>query len=159
MIKKKNCPTAMKECLRKTSITVIVEIVDPPHGNYEQQRKGGPIPRFRAHHKRAPRITYNAMQEETIKALLPSLKALLRKMGLGKHSFVREIPEDEGVGLSMQRYKEDMNVHTSQSKCATIGALPGIIALDTAVMLELEPESKEGTSTFEEWSLRDLLTT
>ena len=80
-----------------------------------------------------------------MKALLPSLKALLRKMGFGKHSFLREIPDDKGEGLSMQRYKENMNVHTPQSKCATVGTLPEIIALDTAVILELEPESKEGT--------------
>ena len=93
-----------------------------------------------------------------MKTLLPSLKALLRKMGFGKHSFLREIPKDKGVGLSMQRYKEDMNVHTPQSECATIEALPDIIALDTMVMLELEPEREEGISTFEEWSLRDPLT-
>ena len=36
-----------------------------------------------------------------MKTLLPSLKALLRKMAFGKHSFLREIPEDKGVGLSM----------------------------------------------------------
>ena len=77
------------------------------------------------------------MQEETIKGLLPNLKTLIRKKGMRRHAFIREIPEDDGVGFSMQRYKEDMDVHTAQSKCATIGALSGIIALDTVVMLEL----------------------
>ena len=82
----------------------------------------------------------------------------MREMGLGKHAFVRGIPEEDGADLTIQRYKEDMNVHTAQSECATVGAVPGIIALDTKVVLELEPESEEGVSTFEEWSLRDLLT-
>ena len=79
------------------------------------------------------------MQEQTIKSLLPHLKTLIRDKGLGRHAFIREIPKDDGVGFLMQRYKEDMDVHTAQSECATVGALPGIIALDTAVMLELEP--------------------
>ena len=157
-IEKKNCPNAMKDRLRKTRITVSVKIVYPPHGKYEQQRKGGPRPRFRAHHKKAARITYNAMQEETIKDLLPELKTLLHKKGMGKHAFIREIPEDEGIGLSMQRYKEDMNVHTAQSECATIGTMSGIIALDTAVALELEADGEGDLSTFVNWSLRDLLT-
>ena len=43
-----------------------------------------------------------------------------------------------------------MTVHMAQSKCATVGTLPGIIALDTTVMLELEPEGKDGINTFEE---------
>ena len=49
-----------------------------------------------------------------------------------------------------------MDVHTAQSECATVGVLPGIIALDTAVMLELEPQ-EEDVNVFKEWSLRDLL--
>ena len=57
----------------------------------------------------------------------------------------------------MQRYKETMDVHTAQSECATVGALPGIIALDTAVMLELEPDGEDELSSFVEWTLRDLL--
>ena len=57
----------------------------------------------------------------------------------------------------MQRYKEDMNVHTAQSECATIGAVPGIISLDTAVALELEAQDEDGLSTFVEWTLRQLL--
>ena len=156
-IEKKDCSAAIKSRLRKTDIKVTVEISYPPYGDFEQQRKGGPRARFRAHHKRAARISYDAKQEREIKALLPAVKPLLRAMGLGKHAFVRGIPEDEGAALTVQRFKEDCDVHTAQSECATVGAIPGIIALDIKVTLEFKPEGEEGISDYEDWSLRDLL--
>ena len=155
-IEEKSCTNAMKERLRKTKITVTVEKQYPPYGEFVQQKKGSGRPRFRAYHKQAMRLTYNAMQEQTIKGLLSRMKPLIRSKGLGRHAFIREIPKEDGAGCSMQRYKETMDVHTAQSECATVGALPGIIALDSAVMLELEPEEGD-LSVFEEWTLRDLL--
>ena len=86
-IKTKQCSQAMKERLRRTKITVMCEIGYPPHGEFEQQKKGGPRPKFRAYHKTAPRITYNAVQEQTIKELLPDWKVLLRDRGIGKHVY------------------------------------------------------------------------
>ena len=76
---------------------------------------------------------------------------------MGKHVFVWVIPDSKEEGLSMQRYKEDMNVHTAQSACATIGIAQDIIALDEPVMLELEGEAEETLGTFVEWSPRDRL--
>ena len=119
----------MKERLRKAEITVSTEIVYPPHGDFQQQKKGGLRPKFRATHKKAPRLTYNATKEQTIKGLLPAWKVLLHKRGTGKHVYVRVIPDDDGEGL-----------HTAQNACATIGILQGIISLDKPVALRLEAE-------------------
>ena len=49
-----NCSNALKERLRKSEVTVTVKFVYPPYGDFQQQKKGGPRPKFRANHKRAP---------------------------------------------------------------------------------------------------------
>jgi len=42
---------------------------------------------------------------------------------LDAHTYVREVPNDEGDGLSIQKFKEDCEIHLAVNSCVTYGFL------------------------------------
>ena len=122
--------------MKKVVSEVKMTLEYPPHGKFEQYKKGQPRPRYSAKDKRAPRIQYDKRQEDIIKTILPLWKAHMRAV-LGTYTYVREIPSDGADGLTIQKFKEDCEIHLAVNSCVTYGYLSGVIQLDTVMKTDI----------------------
>ena len=112
--------------MREKVLKVKMSLEYPPHGKFEQYKKGQPHPRYSAKDKRAPLIQYEKNQENVIKGILPLWKIQMRAV-LGTHAYVREILSNGADGLTIQKFKEDCEIHLAVNSYVMYGYLSGVI--------------------------------
>ena len=66
---------------------------------------------------------------------------------LGAHTYMREVPSNGVDGLTIQKFKEDCEIHLAVNSCVTYGYLSGVIQLDTRKKFEFEADVEENTVT------------
>jgi hypothetical protein len=125
-------PLTKEVRMKKVVLEVKMTLEYPPHGNFQQYKKGQPRPRHSVKDKRAPCIQYDKRQDDIIKEILPSWKAHTRAV-LGTPAHVREIPKDGADVLTIQKFREDFEIHLAVDSCVMYGYLSGVIQLDTAM--------------------------
>ena len=76
---------------------------------------------------------------------------------LGAHEYVREVPSDEADGLTIQKFKEDCEIHLAENSCMMYGFLTGVMQLDTRKKFEFKADAEGNAPPQKCWSLRDLL--
>ena len=70
---------------------------------------------------------------------------------------MREILDSGPDGLTIQKFKEDCNIHLAVNSCVTHGYLSGVIQLDTTMEIALESEVEDTITSLVWWSLRNLM--
>ena len=93
---------------------------------FEKYKKGQPRPKYSAKDKRAPLIQYDKNQEGVIKGLLSLWKTQMREV-LGAHAYVREVSSNGADGLTIQKFKEDCEIHLAVNSCVPYRYLSGVI--------------------------------
>ena len=158
-VRDQNITKPRKERMLRMALKVAVELTYPPHGEYKSYKKGEARPKYKASNKRAFRITYDAAKESAIRECMNSgrWKAELRARGLGRHVFVREIPDDKAEGPTVTRFREDCDIHLATQSSATYGYLVGVTALDAAVEITIEGDGDIGAQVVRMMSLRQVL--
>ena len=122
--------------IKKVVLVVTMTLEYPPHGEFKQYKKGQPRARYSAKDKRSPRIQYDKRQDDIIKEILPLWKAHMISV-LSTHAYVREIPSNGADGLTIQKFKEDCEIHLVGNSCVTYGYLSGVTQLDTTIKIDI----------------------